>query len=599
MAKENARLNELLNKQKATPPKEDGESPKRSRRFAILADGSKIDLDELNPEDKQSRRYFIKRGKERQQRYLPSTFIVPDYIKKALECDKDLTENQRRYKKDVFDKKSLNVTAPNKQKSGNPQGLSRYIFWTEFVACKNGFLYYTLPLLVSIAFFCLHITLHDFWVNALFSLLTLFDIIALRYAIKNVPQPGNKVIIILMILAINVGLYYLAAQFPEWLEGLEIFFAVRMLLIVFAVYHFGKFYAYFAIMYASDCKLDFGNTVQIKAGKPRCGKTSSAVHESIILAKMKWTELVFDYWEKTSNEDEIFKNGSMLDKLELAEIKLSYEFYIKQPCSPCLWSNIGIFDKKGRASHKITLNHIKGIDRLPLYSVVVLDEIGAMLKADDGLNRSGIEKPLDISDMFRLGGHFLKWVVIGCEQDFNHIFIDCRRVVGFNQVIQGQEWVCQPRLILAIYKFLKFLKSDGLDKTMTKNPKWATFMKRFKKLVYSIGFRRVKFGYATNTQTDAGMTAANADTELVTISGNKTRYYPSNLAGDYDDRAYKQKYPAYFDKVIRGELHKYKSIEHIDDNTSVFVNVTEALTEKREAQIEQIKSLFDSTEKIA
>ena len=45
-----------------------------------------------------------------------------------------------------------------------------------------------------------------------------------------------------------------------------------------------------------------------------------------------------------------------------------------------------------------------GLERLPLYSVLLIDEIGALLKPEDGLNKSGFEKPLDVSDMFRLGG---------------------------------------------------------------------------------------------------------------------------------------------------------------------------------------------------
>jgi hypothetical protein len=383
----------------------------------------------------------------------------------------------------------------------------------------------------------------------------------------------------------------LASQFPEWLAGLDVMFALRMLFIVFAVYHFGKFYVLFAIMYAHDQKIDFGNTVQVKAGKPRCGKTSSAVHDGIILAKMKWNELQYDYWEYVSREDEIIKRGDVNELLELHEIKIAYNFYIMRPCIPCLWSNIGVFDKQGRAAHKVTIEHIKGIERLPVYSVVILDEIGAMLKADDGLNRKDVEKPLDISDMFRLGGHFVKWVVIGCEQDFHHIYIDCRRVVGFNQVIQGQEWTCKPVMALGLYNLLKFFILDGLDRVVKKNKKYALFMRRFKKFVYSIGFRRIKYGYATNTQTDAGIAATNSDSQLTTLSGVKNRLYPSNLAADYDDRAYKQMYASYFDKQIRGELHKRKYIEVTDVNTWCFVNETDALLEKKQAQKERIREV--------
>ena len=71
----------------------------------------------------------------------------------------------------------------------------------------------------------------------------------------------------------------------------------------------------------------------------------------------------------------------------------------------------------------------------------------------------------------------------------------------------------------------------------------------------------------------------------------RTRICPATLAGDYDDRAYKQKYPSYFDKEIVGELHKRKYIEAVDENTAAFVNTTAALSEKRDAQKEAIKEI--------
>lgn len=542
------------------------------------------------------KRHYLTHGKTnkrciRRERQLPSTFILPEQLRRSLTYSEKFNEKQRRYKNDVVDMETLKKPSPDVITSKNPQGWSRYILWTEIIACKNGFLYYTIPLIISLCIFIIQMALHDFWVNAVFSDIVLADFLTLRYIFKNMPKPVNKAILLFLLVGANVGAYALALQFPEWLAGLDVWFALRMLLIIYAVYHFGKFYVDFAIMYAHDQKIDFGNTVQIKAGKPRCGKTSSAVHDGIILAKMKWNELKFDYWNMVSREDEIIKRGDPHELMQLHELKISFSFYTMCPCIPCLWSNIGVFDKQGRAAHKVTIEHIKGLERLPLYSVVILDEIGAMLKADDGLNRKDTEKPLDVSDMFRLGGHFLKWVVIGCEQDFNHIFIDCRRVVGFNQVIQGQEWICKPTLALSLYNFLKFLKLDELDKKVKKNKKYSYFMNSFRKFVYSIGFRRVKYGYATNTQTDAGLTASNSDTELVRLDGTKYRLYPSNLAGDYDDRAYKQKYPSYFDKYIRGELHKHKHIEASDKNTSAFVNTTVLLEEKRKAQEEAINKI--------
>ena len=355
-------------------------------------------------------------------------------------------------------------------------------------------------------------------------------------------------------------------------------------------YHNGKFYAYFAIAYAGDCQLDFGNTVRINAGKPRSGKTSNAVHDGRILALKMWERLQYDFWDWHSREPEILARNDKDELLQYYEIKISYNFYVMRPCIPCLWSNIGIEDDRGYRCHKVTLAHLRGIERLPLYSVVVLDEIGAVLKAELSNDREG--RPYDVSDMFRLGGPFLKWVVIACEQDFNNIYIDCRRVVGFNQLISGQEWVCRSGLLCGIYNFFKFIISDAMQKKQKRRPKLAHFMHGFERFVRSIGFRSYKLAYVSNTQTDAAISGASEDQKAMKIDGKARRIVPSSLAARYDDRAYKQLYPSYFDKEIKGELHPALHIRGTDTKYGrQFVNTSKAIEEKRGAIDELVQGL--------
>lgn len=608
MKEKNSALNKLLaEKNKGAVPEEPGTASEQPpKRSITLADGSVIDLtgNELTSADRANKDYpFRIEGKGYRQHYarpkdrelqlpvIKEWYEPPEAIKNWQESLKGLSEKQIRYRNDVVDEETLNRPAPKKQKSNNPQGWDRYIFWTDFVASKNGFIYYTLPLIASIIIFIIKLSFHDFWVNALFSALVLADIFALRAVFKMKAKAIEKTLMLAVLIGANVGIAYLSSYYTTWLEGLELSFALQMLLIFFSIYHFGKFYVYFAMGYAQDVKLDVGNAVQINAGKPGCGKTSSGVHDVVILAKKMWEKLQYDYRIAISREDKILAGNNNFEKLKLHEIKISYNFYITRPCIPCLWSIIGVSDKDGRPAHQLTLEHIKGIERLPLYSVLLLDEIGAILKADDGLNRKGIEKPLDVSDMFRLGRHFLKWTVIGCEQDFNHIYIDCRRVVGFNKVIQGQEWTCKPLLLYGIFNFLKFLFVDGCDKEMKKAPFASAILSRLERFIKGVGFRKIRFGYASNTQTNAGLTATDEDSKVIKLDGEKTRIIPSSLAGDYDDRAYREKYPSYFDKEIRGELHKYLHIEGVNEKTNQFVNVTDALLEKREAQREKIKRI--------
>lgn len=70
---------------------------------------------------------------------------------------------------------------------------------------------------------------------------------------------------------------------------------------------------------------------------------------------------------------------------------------------------------------------------------------------------------------------------------------------------------------------------------------------------------------------------------------------PSSLVAKYDERAYKQNYPSYFDKSIIGELHGALHIRGSETGYSrQFVNSSKALDEKREATDEEIRALEEA-----
>lgn len=525
---------------------------------------------------------------------LPAQVLeTPDWIKKFLEFKpKQYTEKQKEYQKNVVTNESIREKTPNVVKSNNAQGLRRYIFITELIACKNGFLLYTIPLIISILFLMLNLTKYAFIENAAFSLFVLLNILFIKNVLKADKSSFKKALLLLFITAFDTGILVGCSYIPNFYEKIYIPFAIKILFIIFGIYCFGKFYVGFALAYAGDCRLDFGNTCQIKSGKPRCGKTSSAVHEGYILSKIKWNQLQYEYKSWHSREKEILNRNDKNELLEYNAIKRSYSFYVMSPCIPCLFSNICIEDDKGRKCFVLTLDHIRGVQCVPLYSVWVIDEIGAIIKAEWGLNKKDEERPYDISDMFRLSGHFLKLSIIGCEQDFHNIYVDTRRVVGFNQVISGQEWVCRPTTLYAIFKFIKFCISDRLDKKVTRTPKLMKCMDKFEKFVRSIGFRKYTYKYAQNTQTGANVMKSSQDVEMQTVGFERMRYVPSSLAAKYDDRAYKQLYPSYYDKEIHAELHSGLCINGADElKIRQYVNSTSAVDEKREAIYEQVKKI--------
>ncbi len=522
-----------------------------------------------------------------------SPVIFPPVLteQKAEEPPKDEAERRKRaYRKNIVTMADLLKPTPKIVRNRNPQGLRRYVFYNEWIACKNGFLYYLIPLLVGVVFLILNLFRHNFLVNAVAAVFALVAALSIWRIAKDVVNVKKFFLNTLIVLLCVVGYILIIKFVPGFAEKVYYPFAIKLVIIVFDVYYCGKFYTYFMLAYAGDCQLDFGNTVRINAGKPRSGKTSNAVHDGRILALKMWERLQYDYKIWSGRESEISKRKDKNELLMYHEIKVSYNFYIMRHCIPCLWSNIGIEDDRGYRCHKITLDHLKGIARLPLYSVVVLDEIGAVLKAELSVDK---ERPYDVSDMFRLGGHFLKWSVIACEQDFNNIYIDCRRVVGFNQLISGQEWICRPGLLGGIFNALKFFISDSMDKKMKRQPRLSSFMNKFEKFVRSIGFRRYKLAYVSNTQTDAAISGASADQKLTAIGGRGRRIVPASLIARYDDRAYKQMYPSYFDREICGELHEALHIVGTDTKYGrQFVNSSKAIDEKREAVDKLLNALI-------
>lgn len=535
----------------------------------------------------QFKTYKIKEKKN----FLAPVFTPPEFITKTVEDVKKHSVKYYQYRNAVLTNERLRQNTAKVVKNKNPQGLSRYVFITELIACKNGFLYYTVPLILNILLLILNITQYAFLENVIVSALAVADTVICYRIIKRYKTILFRLLFFLLVIGANIGLYFLGRLIPGLYEKIYLPFAIKLVFIVFGLYYFLGFYAGFLRVYADDLRADFGNVVKVLSGPPRVGKTSLSVHEAFIMAKLKWGLLCFEYWLWHSREKKILKRNNIDELLKYEEIKLSYNFYAQSKCIPCLWSNIPIFDKKGRACHKITLDHMKGLKRLPVYSVVLFDEIGAAIRADDGLNRKDIEKPLDISDMFRLGGQFIRWTVFCTEQDYNHIFIDVRRVVGQNVVITGREWRNKPRLLVAIYNFLRILKSEMLDKKQKKQPKFANFLDKFEKFVSSIGFAVTRYGYRTNTQTSGEIAEKNEKGDLVRISSVRSRWTPNRGACDYNHEGFKPLYGGFYDSKIEGELFTERSLNGREDSDYQFVNATDALIEKREAQRENVKKL--------
>ncbi len=555
----------------------------RKRRKRRVDFPDRLPLEPLREEDKQRKRYRVK---------APLSDVKP----LLLEYKPELTEKQKKWQQNVLTLNDLKKEVGPYRKSHNRLRLLRYVFINDVIYSKNGLLYYLIPLIFNIIFLILNLHIFSFYENVIFATCAVIPLVALIATFKSKFNGLFKFLITILILAVCInGIIHIARYQPEFWANVHMPYTVKIFLIYFGFYWFGKYYVIWHIMYVQDLISDFGNVFKVKCGKPRVGKTSQAVQEAKSLALMKWRQLQYDYWTHHSREKEILAKGDIDELLEWYAIKESYEFYTRKPKPgenpgiPCLWSNIGIKDAGGRTSYQVTLDHIKGVSRLPLYSVVFFDEIGAVLKSELSLKKGEF---YDVSDMFRLGGHFLKWAVIGCEQDPKNIYIDCRRVAGANELVKSQQWVCKPVLALGIYNFLKTWKIDNLDKGSKRQPKWAKFMNWFEKFVKSIGFRQQIVSGMGNLETGSETYVVNDSGERIPLGKNRIRYVASGINRYYNDRAYKQLYPSFFFKKIEGKTFKKLTINGFDlENATQFVSSTEQLKALRTALSEKIKEI--------
>lgn len=508
--------------------------------------------------------------------------LVVDYFKPK---EKKLNYKQQQYKKNVVTSEDLRKATPNVVYSQNRSKMFRYILINELHRCRNALIYYLVPLVVDVIFLIQNIGNYPFIENMLFALGSLFVILSLKSISKDEDSSaflntlkGLGVIIIYAFLIFSWQKYL-----PDSYDKIHFPYALKLLFCIFVMYHFGKYYVIFGVMYAQDCSLDNHIIVSVYAGAPGNGKTSKAVQDGSVLALKKWNELQYAFWNMHSREKDILKRNNLNELLLYHEVKTAYNFYIMHSGIPCLWANFEITDNLGRKNYEVTIEHIKGLKRLPLFAVVIFDELGAVLKTELGFKKGDV---YDVSDMFRLGRQFLKWTFIGCEQDYNNIFIDCRRVVGENNVSNGQEWVCKPTLLLGFIAFLKFFVGDSLDKKVKRQRLLANIINPLENFARSIGFRKNIYQRFGNVQTSASLNGSNINQELVTFGKQKIRYISSKVIFDYDERDYRKAYVSYYDREIDGKVYNGSYKRQLSK-----VSTTDLLEEKRQAVNDEIEKI--------
>ena len=243
------------------------------------------------------------------------------------------------------------------------------------------------------------------------------------------------------------------------------------------------------------------NRVTIEAGTPGAGKSSTAGYKAVLAAQKMWRELRYKYWSVIGTADEVLKGDDEDEKTKVKEIIDSYNYYANNDCVPCLMTNIPML-VDGRYTSVLTYEHAAQERRIPAYTVLFFDESGASFSVDAG--KSGANRPLTVSDFFRLCRHFGDFVIYMTEQDQVNVFIDVRRVVAVNQFILYQQHVLKPKFLIWLYEALKSKYIRSGKGTKSKAP---ARMAAFGRLISKIGFRRYvarNEGNSENNITETG-----------------------------------------------------------------------------------------------
>jgi hypothetical protein len=283
--------------------------------------------------------------------------------------------------------------------------------------------------------------------------------------------------------------------------------------------------------------IDLSKCVIVKCGAPGSGKSSSGLWQAVETSKKLWVELQDKYFLLSSRIDKLTKKALTIPnqlKNDWNEVRAAYEFYKNNACVPCLWTNIPVV-VDGLFTNLVDRSHIAQLKRISAFTVVFLDEVGAIVSVDESRN-----KPLVISDFFRLCRHFGEFRIICTEQDRENVYIDIRRVVADNEQMIGQKWVLKPLLLLAVFSSLK-----GLFRLHRRRMRWLAPCLRFlSKTLRYLGFRAF-------VSVDTG----NAEYAF-TDSYKKRRYFlPTMLNCTYDDRTYRAGY-AVKNKAIEPNIFK-------------------------------------------
>jgi hypothetical protein len=315
--------------------------------------------------------------------------------------------------------------------------------------------------------------------------------------------------------------------------------------------------------------VSFRHYVIVKDGAPGAGKTATGLYTAVVMAKKLWREVKYKNWLYSwklltwQREPEKYKQ----ELIDYEEIKEAYDYYKTGDCVPCLWTNIPV-RVGARYTSILTVNHAAQVDRLAAYTVLFFDEGGSQFRIDDYKNR-----PIKISNFFRLCRHAGEFRIISTEQDALNIFIDVRRVVGLNDYMLSQSpaLMTRPFVLLIVFLPLRWLFCR-IDKG---SKSFAPLMSFLEKMINYVGFRRFQHIEAGNTE------------HTVDLKNRvKVFYLPAALNCEYDNRTFRNLYLAR-NELINKNVWNRLVLDDTEQNRIDFLRETAPPDETELLKIEE------------
>ena len=305
----------------------------------------------------------------------------------------------------------------------------------------------------------------------------------------------------LVITLVNIGLFVAVYFTMPLLSSFTI--SLLVFISIIGMYQFWKHFRIFPKIYkVIRCINNVGKDdyLTIACGVPGTGKTRSEVYLCGFLSQIRWRELKYEYWRKKLVSE--FYNKDSDSYLRWQKVEKAYNFFKENEDKyiPCLFSNVKIKDRQGRICYHLTNNHIEQRSPLPIYSILLKDEMAK----DYGVDWSKLNektKPIDlIARLVRQWGLDIH----GTEQDHNQISILWRRRVHSNKQIVKKSESCKPYLLCKYYDFLNSYYK--LRYPIACPRKADKKLSRLERLCNSIGFITFKCCITGSTEAIDGST---------------------------------------------------------------------------------------------